>query len=240
MAFNSVRFDLSSFNIDTGNVRYFDAVGVEKVSISIGTNLLAFVSANGYEQVRRVVSGASGRFPTAVGTETIDKGTVESESMVLLACVAVERLSGIVSASADMYPTASGNEIVSGNLALGQKISLQSALTETVTKVLSLGQKISLIGAGYEFVAESASLEAIDIKTCYIGNANSVFNLAPGQKLVIDADRYNVLVNDNNAIHLQSGDWIDELNLETINIAITASAGSSNLVASILYTEKYL
>lgn len=240
MAFNQVRYDLSSFNIDTGNVRFIAATGVEKVSISIGTNLLAFIDAAGNEQIRKYVDGSAGYFQTAVGTEEIARGVIETESMILLACICAERVNTDVAICNDVYPAVSGAEEVTASLALGQAIQLQSLLEETVDKEASLGQEISLTSSGYEFVNESANLIAVDIKTCYIGSADAVFNLAPGQKLVVDAERYNVLVDDTNAIYLQSGDWIDELNPETVSIAITASAGSSGLTASILYTEMYL
>lgn len=240
MAFNQVRYDLSAFNIDTGNVLFVNAVGVEKVSISIGTNLLAYINAAGNEQIRKFVDGSAGHFPTAVGEEIVSKGITESEGMILLACVCSERINTSTAICAEIYPILSGAEDIDADLALGQKIVLQSQMSETIDKETWLGQEISANAVGYEFVSESASVMAVDIKTCYIGSADAVFNLAPGQRLVIDAERYNVLVDDTNAIYLQSGDWIDELNPETVSIAITASAGSSNLVASILYTEMYL
>ena len=60
-----------------------------------------------------------------------------------------------------------------------------------------------------------------------------------GGVLIIDSDNFNVLLNGQNAIDKQRGDWLDELARNTFDISIT-SAGASSLVGSILYTERYL
>ena len=75
---------------------------------------------------------------------------------------------------------------------------------------------------------------------CHIGTAENPFVLKPGERLVIDANNYNVLLNGQNAIWYQADDWLDDMNRNTISIDITASAGVSNLSATILYTELYL
>ena len=63
--------------------------------------------------------------------------------------------------------------------------------------------------------------------------------LKPGQTLVIDASTFNVLLDGENAIHLQKGDWLDDMNRNTQSITITGT-GASRLTAEILYTERFL
>ena len=79
------------------------------------------------------------------------------------------------------------------------------------------------------------SLEALDLAICYL-----TVTLKPGSTLIIDANNYNILLDGENAIELQSGDWLDDLDRETVDIAIGAASGVSGLSASILYTERYL
>ena len=75
----------------------------------------------------------------------------------------------------------------------------------------------------------------MDIIVCELN-----ITLKPGQKLIVDATNYNVLLDNENAIWAQSGAWIDELTRETSSISINASSGVANLSANILYTERYL
>ena len=58
--------------------------------------------------------------------------------------------------------------------------------------------------------------------------------------MIIDANTYNVWIDQQNAVYVHSGDWLDELNRETQDFVITAASGAGNLEASILYTERYL
>ena len=45
---------------------------------------------------------------------------------------------------------------------------------------------------------------------------------------------------DENIVDLHRGEWIDELNRDTINLEVIASTGTNNLEAQVLYTERYL
>ena len=101
--------------------------------------------------------------------------------------------------------------------------------------MIILGSKIYPTVEMYELVDAAASLLAFDTRVCIINTT-----LRPGQRLIIDAATYNVLLDSENAIHLHSGEWIDELSRETTEINITARSGATSLSANILYTERYL
>ena len=64
--------------------------------------------------------------------------------------------------------------------------------------------------------------------------------LMPGQRLIVDASNYNVLLDGENMIHTQEGEWLDEISRETTSITVTAAAGQAGLSANILYTERFL
>lgn len=57
-------------------------------------------------------------------------------------------------------------------------------------------------------------------------------------RLIIDSNVFNMLLNGQNAIHLQKGDWID-IDRKTIYLDITSGTGG-NLSGSIIYQERYL
>ena len=145
-----------------------------------------------------------------------------------------------LNASSETFLTMTFAEEVSAETALGQKLCLVNPMEEIVDAEVSMGTDIWLAIDGYELVRESASLEIVHETVCHIGTAENPFTLKPGEKLVIDASTYNVLLDGQNAIWYQADDWLDGMNRNTISIDITASAGLANLSATILYTELYL
>lgn len=241
MAYNSVRYDISAFNYnDAGDVRYIVAIGSEKISPAVGTNLQAFISAIGNERVSRETSGSLGWFTLGSGSEQISEQVADAVGIVWTNVAGAEYVATTTGYSLDLIISAQMVETVDARTALGKNIHLTETTSEIIASEITIGQKVFPAMAGFELVAVSASIEAIDTIICYLGTSTSPFTLQPGSRLVIDAGTYNVLLNDQNAIHIQSGAWVDELVPETINLAVTASSGASNLEAMILYTEKYL
>lgn len=61
--------------------------------------------------------------------------------------------------------------------------------------------------------------------------------ILPGGELRIDSELYTVLLNGQNALYAQSGDWIT-LSRELLRIVIESASGG--LVGQLIYTERYL
>ena len=237
MGFNRSSFNRAPFNIPSGsNAILAKAEGFEVVDCSIGSALDFRGNAKGYERVNAATVGYSGWIKTAIGTETIDELVATGDMYVLAKVAGAETVEAETALAADVFPTIDGIEIVTEDCNLGANIRISLTGEEEVDAVTSLGAKIlSPLVSGYEFIDESASLENIDVKTCYL-----TLTLRPNQVLIIDANTYNVLLDGQNAIEVQSGDWIDELNRNTVDLRIEAASGSANLDATILYTERYL
>ena len=237
MGFNRSSFNRAPFNIPSGtNAILAKAEGFEVVDCSIGSALDFRGNAKGYERVNAATVGYSGWIKSATGAETIDELVATGDMYVLAKATGAETAEAEVLLSADVFPTVSGLERLLAECALGANIRVDTIGAETIDAETILGANIlgGLI-SGYEFVDESASLENIDTKTCYL-----TLTLRPNQVLIIDANTYNVLLDGQNAIEVQSGDWIDELNRNTVDLKIEAASGSANLDATILYTERYL
>ena len=60
-----------------------------------------------------------------------------------------------------------------------------------------------------------------------------------GSVLVIDSENYNVLLDGENIIDKQSGDWFDELTRNTFDVTIVSGL-EGNLTGSLLYKERFL
>lgn len=235
MAFNLAQFDLTSFNIDVGNTRYIRALGVETVSSSIGSALQIYARAIGNERVNETANGAAGRFVKAKGTETIAEAVMNGQLSIILYPKFYETVSQETDIVAEIYSPSIFTETITADTTLGSNIYAYPIFSEEIDAVTAIGADIYPSAEGFELVSESASLEALELKTCTL-----TVTLKPGQRLIVDSSTYNILLDGENAIEIQSGDWIDELNRETTDIAITAASGVENLTASILYTERYL
>lgn len=235
MAFNLSKYNLQPFNAGGQRVRWIAAAASEKVTAQIGTGTLTYISCSSSEQVSSNANGAQGRFFKAHITEVISELVEEAQMSVLVDAIANEIVSSEAEQAAEIRPVVVSREAVNAEAELGSNSYLAAAAEETIHPDLILGSNIYPMPEMYELVDGAASLISLDTRVCVINTT-----LKPGQRLIIDANTYNVLLDSENAIHLHSGEWIDELSRETTEISITARSGATNLSASILYTERYL
>lgn len=250
MSYNLNRFNLTSFNNKDSKVINIITAGEENVVASIGSASNTSLLAIGFERVENQLVGAPVRFiKKRAGSETVDAVIPNAQTVVFVVGNYTETISGGAHALADISLQVTGTEtIIPGSevtkemIHAGAKYSIivtgSEAVTpasETVKDRISAGAKVFTSAEGYELVSESASLIVLDTLTCYLN-----VTLRPGDVLIIDAETYNVLKNGQNAIDIQSGDWIDELNRNTTDITITAASGAGNLTATAVYTERYL
>lgn len=235
MAFNRSKFNHLPFNVQSDMVKYLKVLALEEVDAVIGSALNFYPLGIGNERVTETVVGDKGIFISVTGSEVISESVGEAQATVILFPHFEENVDEETAIAAEVMPIVSGYETVNAVTALGANIYLTVNAEETIEPDIELGADICPVVDGYELISESASLENIDTKTCVL-----TVTLRPSQVLIIDAGNYNVLLDNQNAIDIQSGDWIDELNRSTTDITISAASGLSNLDATILYTERYL
>ena len=235
MAFNRSQFNLTPYNVQSDLVKYLQVSGNEEVSAFIGSALEYYPLAIGNERVNNTVEGMNARFISGSGSEVISENVAKAELSVILFPHFEENITAETTLAAEINALVSGLEQVDESIAASANIYLSIDALETISNSAELSAEISPVVSGYELVSESASIENVDMKTCVL-----TLTLKPGQTLIIDANNYNVLLDNQNAIEVQSGDWIDDLNRNTTDITISAASGLANLSASILYTERYL
>ena len=237
MGFNLVKYNLSSFNRSNSTEIYIKIKGAESITAAIGIALNYFGFAIGNEKVNKPsLTGVQAKFIEAVFEEIIDKSTIEAQASAILSSVFSEEIDSDAKLSAEIRPFLLMSENVTENIIVSPNLFLKrQGLEEINNGIQFISARVHPDVAGYEFINSSASLRNIDTKVCILTTT-----LKPGEILIVDANNYNVLLNSQNAIEIQSGDWIDELNRNTTEIKLTASSGMANMSATILYTEKYL
>lgn len=237
MGFNRSIFNREPFNIPIGlNSILGNAEGTEVVDCSIGSALNFHANSTGYERIDTDIDGNPAWIKIVSGAETVAEMVLTGDMYALPKITGTENVASETILSADIITSATKSETITKKCKIGANITPRKNAVENVfARMIASAKIISPTTEGYEFVDESASLENIDIKTCYLN-----VTLKPNQVLIVDANTYNVLLNSQNAIDIQSGDWIDELNRNTVDIKIEAASGSANLDATILYTERFL
>ena len=217
MAFNLASFNNTAFNAGSDGVEaYVTAIGNERV-------------------LTDEMQAGNGVYISGSGTETIGEGVTTGMSSIVIRAEMSESVLEETTIMLEARPTAIGNEAVSYAITPGQQTMVKAKGLEEVTASAITDKETWLAVSFYELVSESATLEAVDLHVCELN-----VTLQPGQRMIVDAINYNVWIDGQNANWVQAGEWIDELTRETSSISVTASAGVSELTASILYTERYL
>lgn len=126
-------------------------------------------------------------------------------------------------------------ETITSAASVAQNIGLSDDIAENINGDVRITSKVSLADELFELVSASADVVVFDEKVCQIN-----VTLKPNDVLIIDASDYTIRLNNKNAIQLHSGDWIDELNRDTVSIDVTASSGLANLSTRVIYTERFL
>lgn len=235
MSFDTGRFDLTGFDVTGGMFRRIIAKGTESVSATVGSALIYHLLAIGNERIQTSVKGIQALAVAGSGTETISEGVAEGLLHINPKPIFNENISADVELGADIAFSLQFTENIGRTITLGADIAIPAAMEEEITPDVILGADIAIPAEGFELVAGDATSEAIETKICVLN-----ITLKPGHRLIIDADNYNVLLDGENAIWVQSGDWIDELIRNTTEIKIDAASGAGNITASILYTERFL
>lgn len=241
MAFNLAPYNQNPFNVSGEPIRHITAIGSEEVYAVIGPDLEIYPLGVGNERISCEIEGYPAKFISASGNEEVTEQTEGFPTVFLMASFKETIGKIITQAPAVIYPIVNYKETIgeiipgaSAGLFIKSKASVNIAFL-TGSGAHSPAAKVYLKAQGFELVTESATLNVVDLRSCVLN-----LTLQPGQQLIVDAESYTVLLNGENAIDLQKGDWIDELDRSTQGLSIKASAGVANLTAKIIYTEKYL
>lgn len=236
-AFNQARYNLSQFNIVSAGEISVSGAAVVSFSFS-------FLGTTNYCRGNSQLEFASDGI-------TIDKGkTFRGNSAEVFETEnAVLGYMDIIGTGAEVFQTETGkiSQIANTNGSAAETIDIdkmnisQSAAVDgsaaesfDLTK-MNMSQKVYAgFDSGEVFQATIDVISLVEY-VCEFPN----LTLKPGQELVIDANAFNVLLDKQNAIHLQKGDWLDNLNRNTQSIEISGT-GATRLTAEILYTERYL
>lgn len=208
--------------------------GEEIISADADGHIVQFFYLSGAEKV-----SAEGRiigitYLSLTGAETIDVSPVYVVTFIR-GVTGTEVISASAVTGKIVMLYLSGAETVSASAVIGQDLKLRLSGAEIVQSSARITQNVKLSAEGFELIGATASVASFEEKICIL-----TVTLRPGQRLIVDANTYNIWLNGENAIYIHSGDWIDSLNRDTSELTIMAASGGANLSARLVYQELYL
>lgn len=181
------------------------------------------------------------------------QGSARGTASVVSALSLWEGLGSLARMSADVLVRAAFNEALQGfqygrknipaTLKTGERLEgLTWAAKDIPTRLVLAGQ-LGSRAAGVKDIVET--LTAYEMFTALMEATSQMTEQAifqiiipPGGELRIDGELFTVLLNGENALHTQSGDWID-VSRELLRLNIESASGG-RLEGQLIYTERYL
>lgn len=236
---NQAIFDRSPFNIgNTNTVIWVSAEGYEYIDSMVGFSMEIFLYPASNERVRADMHATVTIMGLSLqGTELIGYQT-DLIGQIWLDLNCTEMLAIETDVSMMAYRQLAFHEEFDAEVFSGRSYSppFEVECTETIgLEYIAYYEIWPEVVEGYELVSTVLSVESVQEFVCMLN-----VTLKPGQRLIIDADNYNITVDGVDMIECHSGEWLDALNRNTTGISIQAASGGRNLSASILYTERYL
>lgn len=181
------------------------------------------------------------------------QGSARGTVSVISAFSAASGLFTTAKMSADVVTWAALSEVLRGSiygqkntpaaLAVGDVLATRAQGSKNVPAPLELADRLTTAAAGSKNVP--ASLKASEVLTSMLEATSQTtertslqLTLPPGGELRIDSELFLVLLNGENALHTQSGDWIN-VSRELLRLIIESASGGQ-LWGQLIYTERYL
>lgn len=233
-AFNSARYNLAKYNVSQGSEIW--AEGKARITFGFShAGLTHFVKGNAAMRINadRMILDR-GWMAAGTGAMTFSNSSTVNRYFWRTAEARVY-INGEINLSQEAYVGGNADNEFDAELNLSQDAALTGPAEIVFDKDINLSQIAYAEGDAGEIFAVTADVISLSQTICEFPG----LILRPGQTLVIDAGSYNVLLDGENAIHLQQGEWLDNLNRNTQSITISAT-GISRVTAEVLYTERYL
>ena len=231
--FGRDRFNLSRFSLGSQNATIpIEATFIEELKQVAGMAVPVPTTAFFNDVIRGTLRGAITK-----------KSTFESSAEMRASCFM----------KANIVLVFASNESVNGAVYGSKKTPVNTVFYDNLERYVH-GSKTFPCFAYFDDAIVADVYGVKDIKSSLVVNEvmMSLFNaikqstetvriditLPPGAEIRIDSETYRVLMNGNNILYAQTGDWLT-LSRELLNIDVESASGGS-LTGTIIYTERYL
>lgn len=235
MSFNQNAFNRALFNLsESGNAQWLSIDFYENVDAYVGISTEVYLFCINHERVDINIHGERLVLFEAEAHEVLGYN-VALEGTYWIDVWFHETVQPYAIVSSEIKIPAVFEETISEEAYLACHMSFSSTSFERITKDIIWHVDYFTVAGFNELVSQNTSGISLEEIACVLN-----LTVMPGQRLIVDASNYNVLLDGENMIHTQNGEWLDEISRETTSITITAAAGQGGLSANILYTERFL
>ena len=231
--YNDRRYSLARYSVNQGTKMVEIA---ERFSEVMGAEAGAAIPVDFRDKYAEALQGSA-------------RGTVS----VISAFTAASGLFTTAKMSADVVTRAALSEALRGSiygqkntpaeLAVGAVLVARAQGSKNIPAPLELADHLTVAAAGSKNVP--AILKVSEVLTSMLEATSQTterttiqLTIPPGGELRIDSELFLVLLNGENAIHTQSGDWIN-VSRELLRLIIESASGGQ-LRGQLIYTERYL
>ncbi len=181
------------------------------------------------------------------------QGSIQGTVAIVSALTAYSGLFTAAKMSADVVTSAAmfealqaaayGQKNIPGSITSADVLAAAIWGSKNIPSLLSAADVLTTQAAGSKNIP--APLQAAEILTSILEATSQTterttlqLTIPPGGELRIDSDLFIVLLNGENALHTQSGDWIN-ISRNLLRL-IVESASGGQLRGQLIYTERYL
>lgn len=179
---------------------------------------------------------------SARGTVSVISSFSESSSLFSKARVSADVLTRAIFFDS-LQAAAYGQKDTPAALTVSDELSSQSWASKNIPVHMDFADSFTASAAGSKDI--QASFKVSDVLTTMseatsqtMETATFDLTIPPGGELRIDSELFSVLLNGENALHTQSGDWIN-ISRELLRLIIESASGG-RLQGQLIYTERYL
>ena len=208
----------------------------ESFSDTMGTVTGAAIPVDFRERYRETLQGS------ARGTVSVVSTFSAASSLFTTAKVSADVLTR-AAFSESLRAAAYGQKNTPAALAVSDELSSQSWASKNIPTSLGLSDCFTAMAAGSKniptfFKASEILTSTSEATSQTMERTTLELTIPPGGELRIDSELFSVLLNGENALHTQSGDWIN-ISRELLRLIIESASGGQ-LQGQLIYTERYL
>ena len=139
------------------------------------------------------------------------------------AIAAIKNTPAALTSEDKLGASAWGSKNIPEDLIVADVLTTSAAASKDILFDLVLGDVLTTVTAATSQTTETAVFQ---------------ITIPPGGELRIDSDAFLVLLNGENALHTQSGEWIN-VSRELLRLIIESTTGGT-LSGQLIYTERFL
>lgn len=231
--FSVARFSLSRFSLGVeGNAIKFEGLFSDEMQSVSGVAIPVLASAFMVDVCQGSVKGTIA-IPSAFSSEAGMQAEVCMNANILLPFSFGESARGITVGSRNESISGLWSDALNADVWAGKVMPFGTDLWDRMRAGVFASKNIlsSLFASEVATTSSSAGKQSTDRTTVTI-------TIPPGEELRIDSDTYRVLLDGENALYAQEGDWI-KLAREVLYLDIETASGGP-LEGHITYQERYL